>query len=197
MNVLSTNQPNNDNLKFEFADKPSKDLLRELIVYIAGQCSEDAAFGATKLNKILYFADFLAYARYGEPITGTPYIRLAKGPVPEYMSAVRSQMEADKDIAIVRRDFFGFEQHRIIALRDANLDKLSSRDIAMVDRVIQLLEGRNASQVSYLSHGRAWKVAEDGQRIPYNAVFISDEGITEEDRTLTRELFPQYSDPVN
>ena len=30
----------------------------------------DERFGAVKLNKILYFADFEAYRRLGEPITG-------------------------------------------------------------------------------------------------------------------------------
>lgn len=192
MDELKMTQMNENNWIFEFTNKPSNDLLRELILYIADQCIEDKTFGVTKLNKILYFADFMSYAKYGEPITGTPYIRLPKGPVPEQMTSVRKQMVADEEIFIRNQDYFGFDQKRVIALREAKLDGFKSRDIAMVDHVIQTLADRSASEVSERSHGRAWRAAGNGERIPYNAAFLSDEGITEEDRAITREIFPQY-----
>jgi hypothetical protein len=56
--------------------------LRELILYIAARCERDPRFGATKLNKILLFADFLAYFRRRRPITGVEYMRLPNGPAP-------------------------------------------------------------------------------------------------------------------
>ena len=43
--------------------------LLELILYVAEKCQDDPKFGATKLNKILWWADFLAYAQHGTPIT--------------------------------------------------------------------------------------------------------------------------------
>ena len=53
-----------------------KHRMAELIVYIADLCQEDPTFGATKLNKILFYADFASYAKYGRPITGQEYQRL-------------------------------------------------------------------------------------------------------------------------
>ena len=43
---------------------------RELLVYVSKKCEDDPTFGAVKLNKILYYADFAAYRQGGKPITG-------------------------------------------------------------------------------------------------------------------------------
>ena len=56
------------------------DRFKELVLYVCEKCVADPRFGATKLNKILYFADFLAYAESGEPITGMEYRENLNGP---------------------------------------------------------------------------------------------------------------------
>ena len=50
---------------YGFQIKDGSRLLGELILYIAERCAEDPIFGAVKLNKLLWRADFLAYARDG------------------------------------------------------------------------------------------------------------------------------------
>ena len=40
---------------------PNDEKLRELIVYISDRCETDETFGAVKLNKILFLADFNAH----------------------------------------------------------------------------------------------------------------------------------------
>src|SRR6266487_3415423 len=44
--------------------------LRELILHICIRSEDDEAFGAVKLNKLLFFSDFHAFLRLGKPITG-------------------------------------------------------------------------------------------------------------------------------
>ncbi|HZQ34888.1 MAG TPA: hypothetical protein VFD32_03070 [Dehalococcoidia bacterium] len=44
--------------------------LGELILYVAEKSSDDPRFGATKLNNILFFSDFLAFGQLGRSITG-------------------------------------------------------------------------------------------------------------------------------
>lgn len=48
---------------FSFPEMDPDRRLAELILYIAEKCERDPNFGATKLNKILTFADFSAYLR--------------------------------------------------------------------------------------------------------------------------------------
>jgi hypothetical protein len=42
---------------------PDDEKLRELILYVSTLSKDDDNFGATKLNKLLFYADFLAYQR--------------------------------------------------------------------------------------------------------------------------------------
>jgi len=55
---------------------------KEVLLYIAQSSENDPRFGATKLNKILYFSDFKAFATLGDFITGATYQRLDRGPAP-------------------------------------------------------------------------------------------------------------------
>ena len=71
----------------------NKDGFKALVLYIADKCSDDPHFGATKFNKILFYADFLSYGLYGQPITGATYFRLPKGPAPKQWLQVRGEME--------------------------------------------------------------------------------------------------------
>jgi ABC-type Na+ transport system ATPase subunit NatA len=49
-----------------------------------------------------------------------------------------------------------------------------------------------AKAVSEYSHGMAWKLAELNELIPYEAVFISDDPVTNEDVAHARELAARY-----
>lgn len=163
--------------------------LRELILYVATRCQFADRFGAVKLNKILAFADFTAFARYGKPITGVAYMRQENGPVPRKMKPVIDQMIRVRDIAIQKIPVGKFSEHRFVPLRQPNLDVLTARDIALVDEVIELTWKATGQQVSDFSHGTAWEVAgKNGAPIPYEAAFLSDDPPDASDIARTREL---------
>lgn len=178
---------------FNYPEMDSDLRLRELILYISDKCVDDPTFGVTKLNKILAFADFASFAVRGNPITGAEYMKLGKGPVPRRMIPIRKELEAEQDIIIKKRDYYSQEQHRVIALKQANLDIFNAHDIALVDDYIRLLWGKTAKEVSEMSHGMAWQVAENKDLIPYQAMLLSEEGITEEDIAEAQELINQHA----
>lgn len=181
-----------NNLQFEIKTGKGEELMRELILYIAEECADDPTFGATKLNKILFFADFLSYSETGDPITGVAYQRLPQGPAPKNLMPIRNKMERAREIAVSKKPFGHYNQHRVVALRPAKLEHFSGQDIAMVDRVIKGLWGITAAQVSDMSHQRAWRVAGDQELIPYEAALISDEPITDYEINRTKELSERY-----
>ncbi len=53
--------------------EPDDIKLRELVLYLATLSEGDATFGKVKLNKLLFYADFNAYLKFGKPITGHEY----------------------------------------------------------------------------------------------------------------------------
>ena len=68
---------------------------RAALLYVARESKDDIRFGLTKLNKILYFSDFKAFAILGCAITGATYRRLDYGPVPSVLLDVLCEMEAE------------------------------------------------------------------------------------------------------
>ena len=57
-----------------------QDRLRQMILYVATKCAKAERMGLIKLNKILWKADFDAFAARQRPITGREYQRLDLGP---------------------------------------------------------------------------------------------------------------------
>lgn len=180
---------------YEFPEMNGDARLRELILHIATQCADAPKFGKTKLNKILYFSDFLWYKKTGKPITGAEYMRLENGPAPKRMLPIQQQMLANQDIAVIKKIFpSGREQHRIVAQEKADLDMyFTPAQIALVDAVIRILWDANAEETSDVSHRIAWYVFDnDKEPIPYEAALLSDEPVTANDIERTGELAKQY-----
>lgn len=150
-----------DNTSGTLDFKIDENKFKGLVLYIADKCSDDPDFGATKLNKILFYSDFHSYGYWGKPITGAAYFRLKHGPAPKHMKPIR-------------------DQNRTIPLTEANLDVFSAKEIALVDKVIEEFGGLNADDVSTVSHMEAgYKIAGNKEDIPYEAVFLSSRPLTD------------------
>ena len=153
-------------LTYDFPKGRDGSRLRELLLYVAEQSAHDDHCGAVKTNKILFWADFFAYAISGESITGTTYVRRKFGPVPKNLVPEREKMIANGEIDLVKIPMGIRQQARIVAKRPANRDTFKASELALVDWVIKSLRGVNAADVSELSHGLAWKAVGDGDPIP-------------------------------
>ncbi|MFQ5707976.1 MAG: Panacea domain-containing protein [bacterium] len=178
-------------LTFEDPQCGGEKKLRELILYIADQCFEDRYFGATKLNKILYFADFESFRRYGKPITGVQYQRLPEGPAPVRLLPIRQQMERDGDVVLKEVITIGGIQKRLIALRKPNLNMFSAQEIDIVYQVIRELWNKTAKQTSKLTHGLSWRIYNDYDLMPYESILLDDE-ITQDDVERAKELADKH-----
>ena len=151
----------------------------ELLLYVAEESEDDPKFGATKLNKIMYFSDFEAFGILGRPITGASYRRLERGPVPVEILSVLSELEREGEAIRVQTRYFHLLQKRVKPLRSPDLSLFRADEIAIVDAVMNELRTLNASEVSALSHLEVgWQIARDGEVIPYHSAYLSDRGPT-------------------
>jgi hypothetical protein len=162
--------------------------LAEAILYVCEVCEQDEAFGLTRLNKILFEADFLAFGTRGEPITGVKYQRLQNGPAPKAMLPRLNELVERQDLAIKSTDFMGRPQKRPIALRRADLSVFSAEDIDLLNRVIRESWGKSATNVSNASHRIEWKTRENGDDIPYEAAWLSNAPVSEAESDRTQAL---------
>jgi hypothetical protein len=173
---------------------PNDAKLKELILFIASRSQDDRRFGSTKLNKLLFFADFLAYAKLGHAITGHAYFRLPNGPAPKAMVPIRDQMIEEKTLAIQDRDHFGRMQKVPIALREPDLTLFSPQEVAVVSDVLMAYRNENAKALSELSHRfDGWKLAEDREVIPYEVTLVRFKKPTEQDRETALTMGPELA----
>ena len=165
--------------------------LKELIVYIATLSDRDDSFGATKLNKLLFRADFTAYARWGKPVTGVEYFALENGPAPRPMKKLLRLMQEQGEIAIREKDYFGLDQYRVIPLRSPDLDKLSKEEIHLLFMLIQHYWGQSGTSMSNESHEFVgWSLAKLEETIPYSVALVGDREPTLDEIRRGLELEP-------
>jgi hypothetical protein len=165
--------------------------LKELIIFISSLSDRDDSFGATKLNKLLFRADFTAYAQWGQPITGVEYFALENGPAPRPMKKLLRLMEDQNEIAIREKDYFGLEQHRVIPLRSPNTDSFSKEELKLLFWLIQHYWGRSGTSMSNESHEfLGWSLAQLEETIPYSVALVGDREPTKDETKRGLELEP-------
>jgi len=147
---------------------------KELILYLAEKSADDPSFGDTKLNKLLFFSDFLSYAIHGAPITGAVYQKLEFGPAPRRLLPARDELVHEGNASIVTRGR-AYQRRVTISRRPANTHLFSTNELDLVDEVIDLLRNHDATDVSELSHrlSSGWQLANLREDIPYDSIFLS------------------------
>jgi hypothetical protein len=153
----------------------NREKFRQLVLYIAAASEDDPRFGATKLNKVLYFSDFEAFGLFGTPITGATYQKLDHGPAPREILPVLREMEAEGSIRREEHRYFHLLQKRVVPEERPDTTVFGAHEIELVDAVLIELRDLDASQVSALSHlDVGWRLAKPGEAIPYATAYISD-----------------------
>ena len=164
---------------------------KELLLYVTEQSEGDSSFGATKANKLLFFADFQAYLHLGHSITGRLYERMNHGPVPVDIYSTRTEMEQEESILVFDRDYYGNRQTRYAARRQPDLSLFSAEEISLVGRLIRENWGKSARDISDESHQFAgWALARDREVIPYEVALVSFRDPTPAEIEYGRSLIP-------
>jgi hypothetical protein len=179
--------------KLRIAQPENDEKFQELVLYISQKCATDPTFGAIKLNKILFYSDFLTFAKSGVAITGFAYQRLQNGPAPRRLVPVRNKMIQQRILALQEVQLKnGRVQKRTVNLREANLNIFTGAEIAMVDFIIDSLSDCDAQTVSDISHRMVgWQIAVEGEEIAYETVFLSNEPLSEGEIARGREIAVQ------
>ncbi len=152
---------------------PNNEKFKELILFLADKSSEDRPFGATKLNKLLFYSDFLAYLQFGAAITNHRYQKLENGPAPRALIPITEKMQARGEIAYRTENYYGKSKKRLVPLRDPDLSAFSDEEIELVNRIIAEFWAKNAAAMSSASHEFiGWKLANIGEDIPYEVAFV-------------------------
>jgi hypothetical protein len=169
-----------------------EDKLATLVLYVAARLRDDPAGGATKLNKVLFFAEFAHMRRHGRPITGAEYQRLPWGPAPRRLRPVRESLVAAELATLVETTHRGRPQHRLVPTGDVLPIGLEPTELEVVDAIVDDLLQRSAAEVSRLSHDEeGWRMVEEGATIPYEAAYLRRPVVTDHVRRRAAALLAQ------
>lgn len=192
--TLSGNQEGESGMpewrQFEF----KRDKFIELMLYLSKRgLEEKLIIGSTKLNKLLFFSDFRAYAELGEPITGAKYQKLEWGPAPRALLPVRDELVEHEEVRLQERSPDNWNDV-LEPLREPDLSLFSKDELRIVNEVFDELRQFNATATSDYSHLKSagWRVVDDREIIPYESAFTLTDPAPPEAIELGRELAARY-----
>lgn len=163
-------------LREKIALPGGQDRVREAILYVAWECRYATRFGQTKLHKILWRADFQAFAARGVPVTGRKYQRLPQGPCLHEMVPVQADMIQAGLIYVSVSDLGnGFTEERVVPYYEPRQSLLSDKDLFYLDAAILHYWDKTARETSDESHGVIWKTHGDRQTLPYELALLTDQ----------------------
>lgn len=120
----------------------------------------------TKLNKLLFYTDFVHVKHFGVPVTGLPYVRLPHGPVPDDYELVFSALAAEGLLDITEALFGEYVSYVHRARRGPDIGVFSTTEMQALVRVQAEFEHTSAKDISDRSHTEdAWTKTPAGQRI--------------------------------
>jgi hypothetical protein len=170
------------------------DKTKELILFIADFLKNQPTYGATLLNKALYFIDNLAYIKLGKPVSTLEYVKQRYGPTPKpsQFLAIKSEMINDGELEEKKSDWFGKVQIKCFGTREADITVFEKEEIVLINKVLDTLSGYNASAISNFSHGlMAWSLASMMEDLPLNTSLLSSKPPTEKSIQWAREKIAQ------
>jgi antitoxin SocA-like protein len=167
----------------------NREKFKSLVHYVCWRCKDDPTkLGAVKLNKVLWISDFTSYYKSGEAITGAGYVKRQHGPVPRVILPVLHELETERALVVRDTRFHGFLKKEFIALREPDVSDFQPEELEIIDWAIKLVcEEHTAKSISERSHDHIWKVAEDGEEIPYYTIFAVPGEITEDEREWAKQ----------
>ncbi len=160
---------NTKDIKFD------KEKLAELVIFFARESENDRLFGSTKLNKLLFLADFTAYGYLGTSITGARYIHQKRGPTPspDEFLPVREALMNDGRLSIEEEETYYGTRKRPVSKSLPDMDKFSKKEVEIAYEAIETLKHMGNVESENWSHKFVgWLSTAEGEEISYSTAYL-------------------------
>ena len=142
------------------------DKLCSVILYFADKCDN---LLKVKLMKLLNYSDMIFYKENGVSITGTQYVHLPFGPVPQYYDVIFGIMEKENIIHINIQFENGYEKHQVIPDCHYCCGLLTKKEEEVLERINKKFSGYGSAEISNYSHKEeGYKETKQGEVISYD-----------------------------
>ena len=144
---------------------PNMDKIKEMVFYFADKLNP----WKTKLNKLLFYTDFLSFKQTGYSISGSRYRAIPMGPGPNNFDSLFEYLSNKQVIQINYMDFENGDtgsQFLPFPGRDFNSDILTKSEHAVLEYVANRFKDTSTKEMIDISHKeRAWIDNKDERKI--------------------------------
>jgi len=144
--------------------------LISLISLIANKLKEkNIELTKTKLNKLLFYIDFLSFKQNNCSITGAVYAHLPYGPCLESFDTVISSL-VEENILGVKEVIYQDKSYEVLEpLKEPKTDIFTKDELNLIETILEKLSGLSASELSNISHKeKAYTATKNGELIEYS-----------------------------
>lgn len=122
----------------------------------------------TKLNKLLFYADFLCFKQNTVSITGSKYIKFEHGPVPDQYGTLLWFMEEERFVSLDPTVLGEYKGHIIKALTEVDPDLFEDYEWDLLEAVVDKYGQYSSTEIRNISHEeKGWIETEYFSAIPY------------------------------
>lgn len=142
--------------------------LRNIMLYILNRCDE---VWCTKMNKLLFYTDFMSYRERGMAMTGLSYRAIDFGPVPERWDRVYSEFPEVRQELRQVGDFVGSV---LIASEESDYSMFTDAELKVLDSICTHFGKMSSREISRISHDEdAWLNHHDKhEHIPFDDAYM-------------------------
>jgi len=128
-----------------------EDRFAEMVVYFAGT----SGVFRTKLNKLLFYADFLSFKQSAVSISGAPYLAFQRGPVPYHYDWITDDLEQLGELQTTEWASGEKSGEIISALRPVEVSVFSEPERRVLEFVRAHFAHATSKELTELSHAEA------------------------------------------
>jgi putative zinc finger/helix-turn-helix YgiT family protein len=144
---------------------PDLDKFTEMVIFFADRLSPYK----TKMNKLLFYADFLMFSNSCYSISGVRYRAIDMGPVPNNYQSIFEYMDNNQEIDIHTTEFpdgYTGEQFKARQDRRFNPALFTETELKTLHKVAEAFKDTRTREIIDLSHlETAWKQNEAGKNV--------------------------------
>lgn len=144
---------------------PNLSRLAEMIVFF----TERLQPWKTKLNKLLFYADFSMYKQSGYSISGVQYRAIPMGPVPNNFNSIFEYLANNNDVDIYYTSFENGgtgEQFKPNPDRSFNADLFSEDELLVLETIAKRFNSTTTNEIIEISHKeKAWIENEEEKKV--------------------------------
>ena len=122
----------------------------------------------TKLNKLLFYADFKHFKEYAVSITGVSYVHLQYGPVPDNYEFYFAELARERALTVEEEIFGNYTGFKCIACTKPDLAGFEKSELAVLMDVSEHFKDFGSAEIMKFSHGEtAYIATNEGEPISY------------------------------